>query len=226
MDYQGLYSLQDEVLREVASCGTSFYLGGGTALSRYYLDHRFSDDLDFFLHDKLIFSEESRLVRAKLGEHFSEVLSITDSRGFKRLVIKKGNHELKIDLVLDIPVRFGRLQVFDGVLVDCPRNILSNKLGAFCGRDEPRDVTDLLALARMYRFSWDQILEEFRAKESFNQEELLLRMASFPLRELDRVPSKKPRDESLDQSDWTIVGAEVAEGKRNSLAPPSAPELF
>ncbi len=28
---------------------TSFYLTGGTALSEYYLHHRLSEDLDFFL---------------------------------------------------------------------------------------------------------------------------------------------------------------------------------
>lgn len=33
---------QDKSLRE------TFYFGGGTALSVFYLNHRYSDDLDFF----------------------------------------------------------------------------------------------------------------------------------------------------------------------------------
>ncbi len=51
MDYAALYRLQDEVLAELVTLGTGFYLGGGTALSRFYLQHRYSDDLDFFSHD-------------------------------------------------------------------------------------------------------------------------------------------------------------------------------
>ena len=31
--------------------GMDFYLTGGTALSRAYYHHRFSDDLDFFTHN-------------------------------------------------------------------------------------------------------------------------------------------------------------------------------
>ncbi|MFN7189323.1 MAG: nucleotidyl transferase AbiEii/AbiGii toxin family protein [Cyclobacteriaceae bacterium] len=44
-----LYPLQDSVLSLVGSLPTPFYLTGGTALSRFLLHHRFSDDLDFFV---------------------------------------------------------------------------------------------------------------------------------------------------------------------------------
>jgi predicted nucleotidyltransferase component of viral defense system len=45
-----LYPLQDKILRIVASTKNNFYLTGGTALSRFYLNHRFSDDLVFFVN--------------------------------------------------------------------------------------------------------------------------------------------------------------------------------
>lgn len=43
-----LYPLQDQVLHLITQAQTGFYLTGGTALSRGYLQHRFSDDLDLF----------------------------------------------------------------------------------------------------------------------------------------------------------------------------------
>jgi predicted nucleotidyltransferase component of viral defense system len=46
-----LYPFQDEVLGRVAGLETEFYLTGGTAASRGYLQHRFSDDLDLFVND-------------------------------------------------------------------------------------------------------------------------------------------------------------------------------
>ena len=45
---ENLYRLQDGVLNIVKNCGTPLYLTGGTALSRAYYRHRYSDDLDFF----------------------------------------------------------------------------------------------------------------------------------------------------------------------------------
>ena len=46
-----LYPLQDSVLACVATVEAECYLTGGTALAREYLQHRYSDDLDFFWND-------------------------------------------------------------------------------------------------------------------------------------------------------------------------------
>lgn len=45
-----LYPLQDKVLDGLKGLAWPFYLSGGTALSRGYLQHRYSDDLDFFMN--------------------------------------------------------------------------------------------------------------------------------------------------------------------------------
>lgn len=49
--YDSLYPLQDAVLNAIGSVETEFYLSGGTAASRGYLHHRFSDDIDLFVND-------------------------------------------------------------------------------------------------------------------------------------------------------------------------------
>ena len=46
-----LYPFQDQVLKSINQVDTGFYLTGGTAASRGYLRHRFSDDLDLFVND-------------------------------------------------------------------------------------------------------------------------------------------------------------------------------
>ena len=43
-----LYPFQDKILKILGKADTEFYLTGGTALSRFLLNHRYSDDLDFF----------------------------------------------------------------------------------------------------------------------------------------------------------------------------------
>ena len=54
--FKQLYPLQDQVLSLIRQVDTGFYLTGGTAASRGYLQHRFSDDLDFFVNDDPRFS--------------------------------------------------------------------------------------------------------------------------------------------------------------------------
>lgn len=55
--YKELYNLQNLVLSDLSRLNTPFYLTGGTALSRYYLNHRHSDDLDFFTNNNSDFSK-------------------------------------------------------------------------------------------------------------------------------------------------------------------------
>lgn len=60
-----LYPLQDKVLKVIGTSDTPFYLTGGTVLGRFLLNHRYSDDLDFFLNSDSDFKEHTD----KLIEH-------------------------------------------------------------------------------------------------------------------------------------------------------------
>lgn len=46
-----LYPFQDRVLKILRNCELPFYLTGGTAVSRGYLNHRYSDGLDLFVNN-------------------------------------------------------------------------------------------------------------------------------------------------------------------------------
>jgi predicted nucleotidyltransferase component of viral defense system len=45
------YPFQDQVLYDFAAIETGSFLSGRTALLRGYRNHRFSEDLDFFVND-------------------------------------------------------------------------------------------------------------------------------------------------------------------------------
>lgn len=53
--FDALYPLQDQMLSLIRQIETGFTLSGGTAASRGYLDHRFSDGLDMFVNDDPLF---------------------------------------------------------------------------------------------------------------------------------------------------------------------------
>jgi hypothetical protein len=54
-----------------------FYLTGGTALSRCYLNHRYSDDLDFFINQAPDFKKQAqRVVTAIRHDNIKDVSRI------------------------------------------------------------------------------------------------------------------------------------------------------
>jgi len=78
-------------------------LTGGTALSRCYFNHRYSDDLDLFVNKDLNFIKFSEQILSNLMKNF-EVKVIIKSEGYISINVNK---ILKIDLVNDVPYRYG-----------------------------------------------------------------------------------------------------------------------
>ncbi|KKL81481.1 hypothetical protein LCGC14_1994380 [marine sediment metagenome] len=65
---ENLYPLQDGVLNIVKKSRTPFFLTGGAALSRYYVGHRYFDDLDLFVVDDSNYSDHVNVVLKLLVE--------------------------------------------------------------------------------------------------------------------------------------------------------------
>ena len=98
-DYRRLYRTQDKVLQALKPVIGNFYLTGGTALGRFYLNHRFSEDLDFFLNKSDEFADLIRDIETVLAGRFSllrEQSIIYED--FVRFYIEDEEGALKVDL--------------------------------------------------------------------------------------------------------------------------------
>jgi hypothetical protein len=140
-----LYPLQDAVLAAFATMDAGFYLRGGTAASRGYLNHRFSDDLDLFVNDDSRFGLwADRLIASVADRPEWEVsVGLRDPR-FVRFSVTTGRLTLKVELVNDVPSRVGEVSTHPVLgRLDTPENILANKLTALSDREEPKDLADV-----------------------------------------------------------------------------------
>ena len=140
-----LYPLQDRVLGILRGLETGFYLSGGTAASRGYLHHRFSDDLDLFVNDEKEFGLwADRLIQALEAQDAGKVSVSLREQRFVRLSLAEGEAVLKIEMINDVPSHIGALRD-DPTLgkIDSPENILANKVTALVDREEPKDLADV-----------------------------------------------------------------------------------
>jgi predicted nucleotidyltransferase component of viral defense system len=160
------FSFQDEVLRLIQKAGSPFYLTGGTALSRCYLHHRYSDDLDLFVNADLNFKTNCDKILSVLKERSgwkTEVGTVAET--FVRLMLEKEGAFLKVDLVNDIRFHWGGFQECSIYYrVDNQRDILSNKLRSLSRRDI-KDLADILFIAQTYEFEWEEIFEDAKQKD-------------------------------------------------------------
>jgi predicted nucleotidyltransferase component of viral defense system len=151
--------------------GTDFFLTGGTALSRAYYNHRYSDDLDFFLNNSSNYDEQLDAVLSLLRENgfFWNLNSeYTRSKNFTTFKINHENYNasLKLDFVNDLVPLFGTIQHTDLFYrTDSIQNILSNKLSAIF-RYSAKDIADIREIALHESINWSEAINEARQKEA------------------------------------------------------------
>jgi len=161
-----LYPLQDAVLGRIRSLATGFYLSGGTAASRVYLDHRFSDDLDLFTNDAPEFPVWADRIVVMLREYPDTTLHVElRERRFVRCVLEAESLSLKIEMVDDVPSRVGSPHEHPVLgLVDSAENILANKLTALVDRREPKDLADVWGFCCLQNLSIESALTGAQGK--------------------------------------------------------------
>ncbi len=184
INYQELYALQDAVMESIFGIENVFYLTGGTCLSRFYHAKRYSDDLDFFTHDDREFRRALREIKIALRQKFRVVEEVT-SKDFVRLKI---DDALQVDFVNDRTERLGEpVWRNNGYLIDTVENILANKITAIMGRDDAKDVFDLYLIATHYDVNWQEILEAAHKKAAFFNDDLIIRLKTFPEAMLGKI---------------------------------------
>ncbi|MEA3496323.1 MAG: nucleotidyl transferase AbiEii/AbiGii toxin family protein [Bacteroidota bacterium] len=187
-DYKKLYLLQDKFLNFWKTVNTPFYLTGGTALSRFYLDHRYSEDLDFFVNNDKDYKNHINTIYKAINKVFSfDIENNLFYDDFTRLFIVDSDISLKLEFVNDIPYRTDKIKSIFFGKIDTPINILSNKLSALINRDEPKDIFDIIHLSLKYKFNWKTVFFETKEKNIINEIDVEQKINTFPVALFDKV---------------------------------------
>lgn len=220
-DFSKLYLLQDKFLGWWSTLGFPFYLTGGTALGRFYLNHRYSEDLDFFVNDDQRYKQYINEFRKKLPSHFNtDIDQWVFAEDFARFFISDKNVNLKIELINDVVYYAGKPAGYKYGLIDTPLNILANKLLAVTGRDEPKDVFDIIHISLHYSFNWKEVFNHAKRKAVVNELDVEQRLTTFPVEWLDNVnriisppPPEMVRDHIRQIADDFLLGSDNSLGE-------------
>lgn len=164
--FDKLYPLQDKVLALLSKLDTGFYLTGGTASARGYLQHRFSDDLDLFVnHDERfqLWAELCIDALAEVGDWRLQVVR-KDVR-FLRLVLDQNDTSLRVEFINDVPARVGDIRQHPILgRLDSPENILANKVTAALDRAAAKDLADIWGFCTRMGLSLEEAITNAHSK--------------------------------------------------------------
>lgn len=127
----------------------SFFLTGGSALSIFYLDHRFSYDLDLFTLENVdwhLFENELRDISDRINATLS---SISTSPLFRRYQIERNREVEILDFIIEkVPQLNKKKNLFGTITVDTLDEIGVNKICTLISRSEIKDLIDLYFLSK------------------------------------------------------------------------------
>lgn len=152
-----------------------FYFGGGTALAYYYLQHRKSEDLDFFNvseFDPQIITTMLKSLQSKLEfNSFDYQSSFNRNLFFLRF---ENEYVLKLEFTyfpfqqIEPPISKA------GLLVDSPVDIAVNKLFTISQNPRGRDYFDLYFLIEKYNYTIEDLRMKAKLKFDWHVDPLQL----------------------------------------------------
>jgi len=187
MDSQILTPFQQEVLTSLFDHGLGqqdYYLTGGTALSEFYLQHRYSDDLDFHTRKYSSLEEDFKRfleildllgLQIEIQRRFDEIMTLSVHSAENK------DEKLKIEFNRDATVMLAPALVRDKVIVDSFEDIAANKVCTILSRgpDEPKDFVDLYFILNESEYNLDYLIGRAQEKEAaFDNEEGILNFAT------------------------------------------------
>jgi Domain of unknown function (DUF1814). len=187
-----LTSLKKDFLVSFFKTDRSFFLTGGTALGVFYLQHRFSQDLDLFTMSSIdwhLVENETRAVAELINAH-CESLSLTPF--FHRYKLTRNNETEIIDFIVEkVPQRDENKCRFGDIIVDTLNEIGINKMCMLISRSELKDIIDLYYLEQS-GFKIEDHIEDAKQKEGGFEPAVISHLLSTM--EIDSIPFylKKP----------------------------------
>jgi len=143
-----------------------FFFTGGTALSACYLQHRYSDDLDFFTESDLAVPRVPAVMEKVAADLGAAIQFRRMTGSFLECFLTFPAGELvEMDFAQDAPFRFGPRRLVEelGVEVDNLLGIAANKLSALYDRSEPKDFVDVYVIHREV-LPFPELVEKTRQK--------------------------------------------------------------
>ena len=143
----------------------SFYLSGGTALAEFYLQHRLSEDLDFFSEkefDPLLISSVFKKIQNKAG-----IKKVNFEQSFNRnlFFLELQNDTIKTEFTYFPFTRIESKRKFGNLHIDSLIDIAVNKIFTIYQKPRSRDFIDLyFILAQEETWNIDGLVEKSQIK--------------------------------------------------------------
>ena len=141
-----------------------FYLTGGTALAEFYLEHRLSEDLDFFTED-MFEPQDISIILKKLQKKI-DIRHIRSEQSFNRnlFFLELENDVIKTEFTYFPFPRIEKKKKIDDLFIDSLIDIAVNKVFTIYQKPRSRDFIDLYFILKKENWNIDDLVKNAQIK--------------------------------------------------------------
>ena len=186
-----------------------FYLTGGTALAEFYLEHRLSEDLDFFAED--IFEPQDISIILKKLQKKMGIRHIRSEQSFNRnlFFLELENDVIKTEFTYFPFTRIEKKKKIDDLFIDSLVDIAVNKVFTIYQKPRSRDFIDLYFILKKENWNIDDLVKNAQIKFDHYVDPIQLGSQFLKAKELKDYPKMIIQ---IDNTIWQDFF--VAEAKR------------
>lgn len=146
-----------------------YYLTGGTALSEFYLQHRHSEDLDFFVEKSEVnLLPIQKLIKQAQKKFKLKKVTYQNYLGLHNFFLMFPNEkELKVDFNYYPFPRIQKGLKYNSLEIDSLLDIAVNKVHTIATRTSARDFIDIYFISRESAQTISDLIKKARAKFDF-----------------------------------------------------------
>lgn len=200
---------QDDFISE------NFYLTGGTALAGFYLNHRVSEDLDFFSEKE--FDVLGIDIFLKKQKKDLKISSIDFQQSYNRnlFFLRFQDKEMvKIEFTYFPFPHIEKPKKKSGVKIDSPIDIATNKLFTIYQQSRARDYIDLYFIVKKYGWSIKGIVKKAKIKFDWHIDPLQL---GSQFLKADSVSDFPIMIKKISKKEWQEFFIKEAEELKNQI---------
>jgi len=172
---------------EVQIC-QSFYLSGGTALAEFYLQHRLSEDLDFFSEEE--FESEGVSAVLKKIQKAAGIIRVRYEQSFNRnlFFLELEKEEIKTEFTYFPFPRIEQKKKIGNLSIDSLIDIAVNKVFTIYQKPRSRDYIDLYCIMKRESWTIADLVRKARIKFDYHIDPLQLGAQFVKAQELKDYP--------------------------------------
>ncbi|MBI4647003.1 MAG: nucleotidyl transferase AbiEii/AbiGii toxin family protein [Bacteroidia bacterium] len=178
-----------------------YYFTGGTALSQFYLQHRFSEDLDFFIKIEEVNMIKIKSFIKKIGAQLKlQKIEFREIFGVKTVFLHFFKDEvLKIDFNYYPFPRIEKGIKYKNIAIDSIYDIAVNKVHTILMRTQARDFIDIYFIIKEKNYSFKKLLLDAKAKFDWHIDAIHLGSRLMLANEMKDLPRMI---KNIDHKEW------------------------